>query len=93
MSEQSSEKPHAPVDEGCICRGNWRLIVNEYRAFIGKRYRDHKGQEWSFFGLVHGDDDYYYGMFRKGESVLLSCVGSIEGHGYELVDAPIVAAE
>jgi len=76
-------------ESSCICKGNWRLIVNEERNRFGKKFRDEKGDEWTFYGLVHADDDYYYGMYRKGEARLLSCVGSIEGFGFTLIDAAI----
>lgn len=72
-------------DEGCICHGNWRAIVKDISPLIGKRFRDHRGDVYSFFGVVHGDDDYYYGMFGGGKLRLLSCVGSIEGHGFEQI--------
>ena len=71
----------------CICKGNWRLLVGEERERFGKKFRDEKGGEWTFYGLVHADDDYYYGMYRKGEAQLLSCVGSIEGYGFTQIDA------
>jgi len=51
---------------------------------IGKRYLDDRDRQWKFFGLVHGGDDYYYGMYRDGQTILLSCVGDMEGHGYRL---------
>ena len=71
---------------GCVCKGNWRLILSEVQHLIGRHYLDHRGETFSFFGLVVGDDDYYYGMWQKGEQLrLLSCVGSIEGHGYTLI--------
>mgnify|MGYP003423079750 CR=1 FL=1 len=73
---------------GCICEGNWRKIVGEYEPLIGKKYKGYDGETYTFFGLVHGSDDYYYGMcnrdLTKGVK-LLSCVGSIEGHGFEEV--------
>lgn len=68
----------------CICRGNWRLIVSEVEHLIGKRFRE-RDNEYIFFGVVYGGDDYYYGMWRDGEMRLLSCVGSIEQHGFEQV--------
>ncbi|KKL95555.1 hypothetical protein LCGC14_1853420 [marine sediment metagenome] len=70
----------------CICKGNWRSIVNETEHLLDRRFRDNKGEEYSFFGIVHGSDDYYYGMWRRKdrELTLLSCVGSIDGHGYVL---------
>lgn len=75
---------------GCICKGNWRLIMSEVEHLIGRQYRDKSGQEFYFYGLVHGDDDYYYGMCSEtSKHRLLSCVGSIEGHGFTLIDAAI----
>lgn len=78
----------ADAAEGCICKGNWRKIVKESDPLIGKKYRDTRtGHEFIFFGVVHGGDDYYYGMWSKEHGQrLLSCVGSIDkGHGYEPV--------
>ena len=72
------------IDKECICQGNWRSIVKETEHLIGKRFRDNRGDVYTFFGLVHGDDDYYYGM-NGNRLALLSCVGSIEGHGFELI--------
>jgi hypothetical protein len=46
-----------------------------------------------FEGPVDGADDYYYLMRRPGGSAMLSCVGSIAGHGYEQTDAAIDAAQ
>lgn len=73
-------------DPACICRGNWRLIVAECEHLIGCQFRDaHNGDEYTFFGLVHADDDYYYGMWREGKLKLLSCVSDIGGNGFDLV--------
>ncbi len=77
-----------PLDPDCICHGNWRSIVKEVNPLIDRRYVDEKGNVWNFFGVVHGGDDFYYGMWRKGHMTLLSCVGSIEGHGFKLLDKP-----
>jgi hypothetical protein len=55
------------TDNGCICKGNWRAIVNECRPLLGKMFTSHDGKDFRFFGIVDGEDDYYY---------------SIEGHGY-----------
>jgi hypothetical protein len=72
-------------DKGCICQGNWRQIVKESEPFLDKAYVNKKGKKYYFFGVVHGNLDYYYGMYsRKHGMVLLSCVGSIEGHGFKL---------
>ncbi|GBG14471.1 reductase [Novimethylophilus kurashikiensis] len=79
----------AEADDGCICKGNWRAIVKEVEPLINKKFRDSDGKEHIFFGVVHGSDDYYYGMYPLdgGSAVLLSCVGSIAGFGYELVES------
>jgi hypothetical protein len=69
-------------DAECICKGNWRKIVAEHESLIGAQYEDERGKTYTFFGLVHSDDDYYYGMSSKAGVRLLSCVGSIEGHGF-----------
>lgn len=82
----SSEGLDAGSEAGCICRGNWRAIVAETEKLIGRKYRGHDGKKYTFFGIVHGGDDYYYGLHRAGKLRLLSCVGSIEGHGYTPVD-------
>lgn len=63
----------------------WQRIVDEVRPLIGRHFKDAKGMVWTFFGVVDGDEDYYYGMHNTKLS-LLSCVGSIEGHGFELID-------
>jgi len=74
------------ADSGCICAGNWRAIVKESERLIGKLFRSSDGDVYTLIGIVHGDDDYYYGMWSKDSAQLelLSCVGSIEGHGFSL---------
>lgn len=73
-------------DKDCICKGNWRLIVKECRSLIDKKYISHDNKEFYFFGVVDGEEDYYYGMYSKEHGLrLLSCVGSIEGHGFTMV--------
>ena len=70
----------------CICRGNWRSIIKECEPLLDGRYRDNNGELHTFFGVVLSSDDYYYGFRRDdGETVLLSCVGSIEAFGMERV--------
>lgn len=71
-------------DPECICKGNWRLIVREAEPLIGTKFRrDHDGAAFSFFGVVHADDDYYYGMWSKEHGLVLrSCVGPLLGDGY-----------
>lgn len=75
-------------DVNCICYGNLRAIVAESRPLLNKKFRDNKGNEYIFYGVVHGSDDYYYGMYPVGggNPSLLSCVGCIEGHGFTLAD-------
>lgn len=82
MKKQALIEP----DKGCICHGNWRKIIAESQFLLGKRFQDEDGVEYTFYGVVYGDDDYYYGMCDdKGRAHLLSCVGSLEMHGYQLV--------
>ena len=69
-------------DERCICRGNWRELVKEVTPKIGDKFRDQSGKSWTLTGLLHGDDDYYYCLTRKGRYELLSCVSSIENYGF-----------
>lgn len=71
--------------EGCICRGNWRAIIKETEPLIEKNFVDEQGREFNLFGIVSGGDDFYYGMWSKQHGMLLlSCVGSLEGHGFTL---------
>jgi len=69
----------------CICKGNWRTIIKESEPLFGKKFKDTDGDVYVFIGVLHGDDDYYYCMWRKENMSLLSCVGSIEQHGYSLI--------
>lgn len=67
----------------------WQKIVRENDSQIGQWFNSHDHKLFRFFGIVHGDDDYYYGMWSKKDGLrLLSCVGSIEGHGYTPVIFP-----
>jgi hypothetical protein len=76
------------IDPDCICNGNWRLIVKENQENIGRFYRDLRtNKEYNFFGLVHSDDDFYYGLHGDGLK-LVSCVMSLEHAGYELLPKP-----
>jgi hypothetical protein len=77
---QSDSKDALP----CVCKGNWRLLVSECTDKFGAKYVDKKGNEFVFFGLVHDNEDYYYGMSGASGLHLLSCVGNIEGHGFTL---------
>lgn len=73
-------------DEGCICEGKWREIIRRNLPFLDKKFVDEQGKEWTFYGIVHGSDDYYYGMCDdEGRLALLSCVGSIASQGFRLI--------
>lgn len=74
----------AQDESECICRVNFRQIIKEYSPYFGDTYLDRDGNKCTFFGIVWGDDDLYYGMFRQDTKTvaLLSCVGSIEGFDY-----------
>ena len=79
--------PSATEDKGCICKGNWREIVKECEPLFGKSYKDRRGKIYQLFGVVHADDDYYYGLMDKsGRLVLATCVGSLETNGFTRVD-------
>ena len=74
------------LDPGCICFGNWRLIVKETEQLLDKKYIEERtGAEFTFIGVLHGSDDFYYAMWRKEDLRLLSCVGAIESWGFKLV--------
>jgi hypothetical protein len=73
----------------CVCKGNWRLILSETEHLLDRQFRDARtGEVWRYFGLVHGGDDYYYGMWNGKTLKLLSCVGGIESYELDLVPAP-----
>ena len=73
------------LDQECICSGNWRAIVKETEPLIGKTFTN-RGEDFCLFGIVHGGDDYYYGMIGSKSGLrLLSCVGSIDTHGFRLL--------
>lgn len=63
---------------------NWQKLLQENRRYFERQYRDRGGNVYTFFGLVDDGEDYYYGMFGNGKLRLLSCVGSLETHGFEL---------
>lgn len=83
--------PETTHDPNCICHGNWRAIVKEYEPLIGTRFRDQQGREFTLFGIVLTDEDYYYGMSSKMDGMrLLTCVGYLDerGHGFTSIDGP-----
>jgi hypothetical protein len=71
-----------------VSDSNWDLLVEQYYSRITRLYEDEKGKIWRFFGLVHSDDDYYYGMVTlgTGKLQLLSCAGNLESFGLTLVE-------
>ncbi len=93
ITDQSKPEERAgkvPVDAivipGCICEGNFRNIVTETFHLIGKKFKDNNGKRYVFFGVVYGDDDFYYGMSdTNNKCLLLSCVGSLETFGFEQI--------
>ena len=60
----------------------WTSIVNKYDELIGNKFLDEEGTVHTFIGLLHGQDDYYFVMFRDGKVKLLTCVGIIEDMGF-----------
>jgi hypothetical protein len=74
-------------ENGCLLgyreTDTWIMLVNECEDLIGHIFVDETtGEEYRFFGLVHSDDDFYYGMHGKSGLRLLSCVGNLEVHKY-----------
>jgi hypothetical protein len=82
MSDPLEPNRLSSPDPECICQGNWRQIVKECEPLLDRKFKDSKGRVFTFFGVVHGRDDYYYGMSGESGTVLLSCVGDFEGHGF-----------
>lgn len=66
---------------------NWNNLVDEYDSQIGKTYLDVYGNEHIFLGLLHGQDDFYYVMWRDGKVTLLTCVGTPDNQGFQLSEA------
>jgi len=64
---------------------NFNKILAKCDQFIDEVFVDESGKEYVFYGIVWGKDDLYYGMHSlDGGPRLLSCVGSLESHGYKL---------
>jgi hypothetical protein len=64
----------------------FNTILGKYEPLFDRVFVDDSGKEYVFYGIVWGKDDLYYGMHpvAGGRSWLLSCVGSLETHGYKL---------
>ena len=68
---------------------NWERLIEEYEDLIGMVFEDERtGELFRFFGLVHGGDDYYYGMngIDGARNHLVTCVLSLEGAGFKLLE-------
>jgi hypothetical protein len=69
---------HRNLTYSCICEGNLRDIVHNAMPYIGKKCI-YSGKSYTFYGVVITNEDYYYGLSKKGEDmVLLSCVGNLD---------------
>src|SRR3990167_5090926 len=71
------------VVDGCICQGNWRLIIKESEPLFGKKFSS-GDEDYKFIGVLHAEDDYYYVMMESNglRYRFLSCVGAIADHGF-----------
>lgn len=83
-SQSPEQRTHEPVDPGCICHGVWRRIVLEHLPLVGRKYRHSTGAEYRLFGLVHGERDYYFGLYGKAGLELAPCAQDLARHGFEL---------
>lgn len=64
---------------------NWSDLVHDWEPLIGRTYIHEDGREFTFIGLLHGQDDFYFVMWREGEPIrLLTCVGVPEQMGFTL---------
>lgn len=68
----------------------WNKLIEESEPHLNKRVL-WAGKEYIFYGLVHGEHDYYYGLIRtvNGEITnhqLLSCVGNFESHEVTILE-------
>ena len=69
----------------CICEGNFRKIVNENEHLFGKTFSTRDGKEYIFLGILWGEDDLYYSMYKDGDVKLLSCVSDLVGWEFKLI--------
>lgn len=78
----------APAFPECICKGNLRNLVKKCEPLIDKQFNAPDGTVCTFFGIVIGSDDYYYGMSAPSgprRLRLLSCVGRLGKGGHDYV--------
>ena len=62
-------------------------LVAKYGDLIGKRYKHPQDGIAYFVGIMWGEDDLYYVMYRREkEPVFVSCVMDIEQCGYVLAE-------
>lgn len=57
-----------------------------YADKIGSKYANGMGKRFTLIGIMLGDDDWYWVMWPSEGTkipVFLSCVGDIEGFGYD----------
>jgi hypothetical protein len=76
----------APLTNECICQGNWQRIIKEATPLLDKQFvQNSTGDIFTFCGVLHSSDDYYYVMSHRGKFNFLSCVGTIEHAGFKLL--------
>ncbi len=64
---------------------NWKNLIIMYEHLIGGQYKDEDGEIYTFFGLVHTEEDYYFGMTAQGGIKLISCVATPEMAGLKRI--------
>ena len=79
-----------PLDPDCICHGNWRSIIKEYQDLYDRKFvEERSGLIYTFCGIVHASDDYYYLMWREKDMRLVTCVGSLTQCGFILLEEEV----
>lgn len=63
-------------------------IYKEYEHLINRKFTEVRtGKVYTYLGVLIAEDDYYYCLYSKENGVqLLSCVGSIDDFGLDLVE-------
>ena len=75
------------VMSDCICKGNWRKIIEKSEPMLDSLFTDGDGAVHRFIGVMYSSDDYYYCMMSMaGELRRLTCVGSIESFGFDIIN-------